>query len=54
MKSLRGDSERVHIRNVIGDDAESKNDKAEFTKTTGWFENCAKEGLQKDQWLLKY
>ena len=43
MKSLRGEGEGVHVRNVIRDDPESEDDKAELTEATGRFESCTEE-----------
>lgn len=47
MKGLCGKSEGVHVRNVIRDDPESKNDEAELTETTSWFQRRAKESTDR-------
>ena len=43
MKSLSGESEGIHVRNVICDDPESENYEAELAEATSGFECRAKE-----------
>ena len=43
VESLCGESERVHVRDVICNDPESEDDETELTEATGWIEGRAKE-----------
>jgi len=45
MKSLSGESEGTHVRNVICKDPESKNSESELAEATGGFRCRARETL---------
>ena len=43
VESLRGESERVHVWDVVRDDSESENDETELAEATSWIESRAEE-----------
>ena len=47
VEGLRGKSKGVHVRDVVRDDSKRKDDEAELTEATGWFESCTKESTNR-------
>ena len=43
VESLCGESEGVHVRDVICNDPESEDDETELAEATSWIESCAEE-----------
>jgi len=43
VEGLCGESEGIHVRDVVCDNPESEDDETELTETTSWIESCAKK-----------